>query len=63
MFVNYNLRLHNKRIEGIDGDPIDLDNVDQPNEWINCSGQDDIFQGDGLERLEDLLEDELLVAE
>lgn len=31
VFVNYNLRLRNKRIEGIDGDPIDLDNFDHPN--------------------------------
>lgn len=68
VFVNYNLRLHNKMIEGTDEDPIDLDNIDNPNEWINSMGdwqnwQNDILEGDGLECLESLMKDELVAVE
>ena len=54
VFVNYNLSLLNRRIERSDGDPIDLDTIDQTNEWINSMDdwQNDILEGDGLERLE-----------
>lgn len=54
VYVHYNLSFRIKKIEGSDGEPINLDDIDPSNEWVrnDCDDEDECLEGDGLEHLE-----------
>lgn len=59
VYVHYNLRLRTKKIEGSDGETINLDDINPSNEWVRNvnDDEDDSLHGDGLEHVKKMAED------